>query len=35
MKGAIDMHRTFETPGRVRLVVENDAGLVTITARES
>ncbi len=29
------MHRTFETPGRVRLVVENDAGLVTITARES
>ncbi len=29
------MHRTFETPGPVRLFVENDAGLVTITTRES
>ena len=29
------MHRTFETTGQVRLFVENDAGLVTITARES
>ncbi len=33
LKGATDMDRTFETPGHVRLVVENAVGLVAITAR--
>ena len=27
--------RTFDTPGKVRVVVENDVGLVVITAREA
>ena len=27
------MDKTFETPGQVRLVVENGVGLVAITAR--
>ena len=29
------MQRTFDTPGKVRVVVENDVGLVVITAREA
>jgi len=29
------MERTFETPGTVRLYVENEVGLVTISARET
>jgi DUF4097 and DUF4098 domain-containing protein YvlB len=29
------MQRTFETPGKVRVVVENEVGLVVITARDS
>jgi DUF4097 and DUF4098 domain-containing protein YvlB len=33
MKGAPDMERTFETPGGVRLYVDNQVGLVVVTAR--
>ena len=29
------MEKTFETPGAVRLYVENEVGLVAITARET
>src|ERR1039457_3877521 len=34
-RGGSIMQRTFDTPGRVRVVVENDVGLVVITAREA
>lgn len=33
MKGRTDMEKTFDTPGEVRLVVENPVGLVVVTAR--
>ena len=32
LKGAADMEKTFETPGGVRLYVDNQVGLVAITA---
>ena len=35
LKGEPDMEKTFETPGPVRLHVENEAGLVSISARET
>jgi DUF4097 and DUF4098 domain-containing protein YvlB len=35
MKGQTEMEKTFETPAAVRLYVENEVGLVAITARET
>ena len=35
LKGALDMEKTFETPGAVRLYVENEVGLIAVTARQT